>query len=114
MDIDTIFLDPNLHHQDNPESCQPSHMDEDPQSFNLGVLDLLGLEEACKRKEFDKINPSQIETLETVLFRAQQQRKLGIQPGSHWDGLKITRESKKRGRKLDWKCTITLGEMLVQ
>ena len=48
-------------------------MDEDSEGFDLGELDLLGLEDAYRRKEFDKINPKQIEFLEAALFKVQQQ-----------------------------------------
>ena len=114
MDVDKNLLNPNLINQENPESSQLSLMDEDSEGFELGELDLPGLEDACIRKDFDNIKPSQIDTLEVVLSKAQQHKKLGIQPGSHWDGLKSIKESKKRGRKLDWLRTIMLGEMLVE
>lgn len=63
------------------ESSQQSHMEEEPESFDLGDLDILNLEQACK-KEFDKIPDRQLENLEVVLSRVHQQRTLGIQPGS--------------------------------
>jgi len=30
-------------------------MEEESESFNIGDLDILGLEQACKKKEYDKI-----------------------------------------------------------
>ena len=89
-------------------------MEEDSEGIGFGELDILGLEDACRRKEFDKINPQKIDTLEVVLTEVQHQKKLGIQSGNHWDSLKVIKESKKRGRKPDWQCTITLGEMFVE
>ena len=65
------------------EGSHPSHMEEEPESIDMGELDIFGLEQACKKKEYDKITTRQIEILEVVLFWAQQQRSLGIQPGSH-------------------------------
>ena len=77
-------------------------MEEDSEGLELGELDILGLEDSCRRKDFDTINPHQIDKLEKVLSKAHQQKKLGVQLGSHWDSLKITKESRKRGRKPDW------------
>ena len=31
------------------------HMEEESESFNIEDLDILGLEQACKKKEYDKI-----------------------------------------------------------
>ena len=89
-------------------------MDEDSERFDVGNLDLFGLEDACRKQEFDKIQPHQIESLEVVLTKAHQHKKLGVQPGSHWDSLKVLKENKKRGRKLEWQCTIQIGAMLVE
>ena len=102
MEIDDPKSSPNPALKEIPEGSQTSLMEEDSESLDLGELDLLGLEDACRRKEFDKINPRQIDTLEVVLSRAQQQKKLGIQLGRHWDSLKVIKESKKRGQKPDW------------
>ena len=77
-------------------------MEDDSESFDLGELDLIGLEDAWKRKEFDKIQPQQIDSLEEVLIKLHQHKKLGIQPGSHWDSLKVLKETRKRGRKPEW------------
>ena len=56
----------------------PNLMEEDYESLELGDLDIIGLEDACKHQEFDKIKPHQIDTLAKVLSKAQQQEKLGV------------------------------------
>ena len=99
--------------KENATRDTPNPMEEDVEKLELGDLDIIGLEDACKHQEFDKIKPHQIETLAKVLSKAQQQAKLGIQSGNHWDSLKVAKESKKRGRKPDWQRTISIGEMLV-
>ena len=112
MDIDDPKANPKATNEENPGSSQPNFMEEDSEGLDLGELDILGLEDACRRKDFEKINPHQIGKLEMALTRFQQQKKIGVQLGSHWDNLKVTKESKKRGRKPYWQCTITVGEML--
>jgi len=69
MDIDNLLTDPlkTNHHMD--ESSQQSHMEEEPESFDLGDLDIFSLEQACKKKEFNKIPDKQLENLEVVLSR---------------------------------------------
>ena len=97
-----------------PEGSHSSHMEEEPGSTDLGDLDILGLEQACKQKGYDKIPNRQIDKFEVILFRAHQQRSLGIQPSSHWDGKKLFKETKKRGRRTDLQRTIIFWEMLVE
>jgi len=75
-------------------------MEEEPESFNIEDLDILGLKQACKKKEYDKIPERQLENLEVILSRAQKKRSLGVQTGSQWDGRNIFKDNKKRGRKL--------------
>ena len=89
-------------------------MEEEPKSIDIGELDILGLEQACRTIFFDKIPDRQLENLEEVLSRAQRQKSLGIQTGSPWDGRFITKDIKKRGRKIDLQQTIKIGEMLVE
>jgi len=93
---------------------QPQVMHEEPESFNLGGLDIMELKEACKKKEFEKIPEHQLNTLEVILARAYQQHQLGIQSGSYWDGNLTPRDSKKRGRRIDLQRTIALGKILVE
>lgn len=95
------------------DQSTPIHMEEEPESVDLAGLDILKLEAACKQKEYSKIHTREIERLEEVLTRAQQNKYLGIQEGSPWDGRKILKETKKRGRKIDLQRTIILEEMLV-
>lgn len=102
----TMEIDPSLAlsiHQrsDEEEQNKPIHMEEEPESVYLGGLDILKLEAACRQKEFSDIPPREIERLEVVLTRAQQNKYLGIQAGSPWDGKKILKDSKKRERKTD-------------
>jgi len=89
-------------------------MDEKPESFDLGEIDIFSLEQACKRKEFDTILDRQLENLEVVLTRVHQHNTLGIQQGGKWDGKHIIKDGKKRGRKTDLQHTILIGEMLVE
>lgn len=70
--------------EDDTETEQETvqHMEVEPESFNIGDLDILGLEQACKKKEYDKIPERRLENLEVILSRAQKQRSLGIQTSS--------------------------------
>ena len=99
MDIDDPKANPKATNEENPGSSQLKFMEEDLEGLDLGELNILGLEDACRRKDFDKINPHQIDKLEMALSKAQQQKKLGVQLGSDWDSLKVAKESRKRGRK---------------
>jgi len=92
----------------------PTKMDKNPKNISLEGLDILKLEAACKQKEYNTIPPWEIERLEGVLSKAQHNKCLGIQVGSPWDGKKILRETKKRGRKKDLQRTIILGEILME
>jgi len=89
-------------------------MKDEPESFNIGDLDILGLEQACKKNEHDKIPEQQLENLEVILSRAQKQRSLGVQTGSQWDGRNIFKDNKKRERKTNLQITIHIGEILVE
>lgn len=114
MDIDTLLTNPlqSLPHME--DSRQQSLMEEDPESFDLGDIDIFSLEQACKMKEFDTIPDQQLENLEVVLSRVHQHNTLGIQQGGKWDRKHITKDGKKRGRKTDLQRTILIGEMLVE
>ena len=76
-------------------------MEEEPESFDIGDLDILWLEQACNKEEYDKIPEQQLENLEVIFPREHKQRSLGIQTGSQWDGTNIFKDNKKRGRKID-------------
>lgn len=95
------------------ERNQVQHMEEEPKSVDLNGLDIFELEQTYRKKEYDKIQEHQLSTLETILSRAYQQKKLGIQPECHWDGSLIPKDSKKRGRKTDVQRTIAVGKILV-
>lgn len=90
------------------------HMEEEPESIDIGDLDILDLEQACKTKNYDKIPERQLENLEVILSRAQRQKSVGIQTGGLWDGKSILKDNKKRGWKTDLQRTIHIGEMLVE
>ena len=85
-------------------------MEEEPESFDIGYVDILGLEKACKKKEYEKIPERQLESLEAILSKAQQQRSLGIQLGSQWDGKNITKDNKKEAGKPIYREPSTLGK----
>lgn len=71
-------------------------MEEEYESIDIGDLDILGLEQACKTNNYGNIPERQLENLEVILSRAQQQRTISIQPGSQWDGRNLTKDNKKR------------------
>jgi len=93
------------------EHNPPTEMEEDQynkylEELDISKIDLSILETACKQKEYNSIAPWQIDRLEEILTMAQQQKGLGIQGGSQWDGKKLLKETKKRGRKTDLQKTI--------
>lgn len=96
------------------DNQEPQLMEEDPENIDIGELDILGLEQACKSRKFDKIPDWQVDNLVEVLNRAQKKYSLGVQIGSQWDGKFITKDNKKRGRKTTLERTIKIGEVLVE
>ena len=38
------------------EGSQDSHMEEEPESIDIGELEIFGLEQACRKKDYDKIS----------------------------------------------------------
>lgn len=88
MEVDNVRQETTVSIETAEEISEARHMEEEPKGIDIGDLDVLGLEQACKKKEYDKIPERQLENLEGNLSRAQQQRTLGIQPGSQWDGKK--------------------------
>lgn len=111
---------------DNPESSsrmlketedafpETQIMEEDSETIDIGELDILGLEQACKTGNFYKIPEKQVDKLVEILNRAHKKHSLGVQIGSQWDGKFITKDSKKRGRKITLARTIKIGEVLVE
>lgn len=89
-------------------------MEEELKNIDIGELDILELEMACKTKKFDKIPARQLENLEVILSRAQRHKSLGVQSGGVWDGKITTKDNKKRGQKIDLQRTIPIGEMLIE
>ena len=118
MDLDAS-LAMSLHEiTEEEEHNPPTEMEEDPdnkylEELDISKIDLSTLETACKQKEYNSIPPWQIDRLEEILTMAQQQKGLGIQGGSQWDGKKLLKETKKRGRKTDLQRTILVGETLM-
>lgn len=95
-------------------SQEPQNMEEDPEPLDIGELDILGLEKACKTGSFEKILERQVDNLVEVLNRAQKKYSLGVQIGSPWDDKFITKDNKKRGRKTTLERTIKIREILVE
>jgi len=89
-------------------------MEEDSENIDIGELDLLGLEQACKSSKFGKITDTQVDNLVEVLSKAQKKHSLGVQKGSQWDGKFFSKDSKKRGRKSTQERIIRIGEVLVE
>lgn len=87
-DVDNMQLETMVVTETIEERSEAQHMEEEPESIDMRDLDILGLEQACKTKEYDKIPKRQLENLEVILSISQQQRTLGIQPRSQWDGKK--------------------------
>ena len=101
MDVDNAQCTSKHATETTEERSEFQHMEEEPESIDIGDLDILGLEQACKTNNYDNIPERQLENLEVILSRAQQQRTLRIQLVSQWDGRNLTKDNKKRGRKTD-------------
>ena len=71
MDIDDPKASPKAYLEDIPDNSQSNFMEEDSEGLDLGELDILGLEDACRKKDYDKINPIQIHKLKMALSKAQ-------------------------------------------
>ena len=89
------------------------NMEEDSENLDIGYLDILGLEQACKTGNFEKIPETQVDNLVAVLSQAQKKYTLGVQTGSAWDGKFQHKDNKKRGRKTTLERTIKIGKILV-
>ena len=50
MDLDTNSANPSLASKETQESLQTTLMEEDSEGFDVGDLDIIGLEDACKKK----------------------------------------------------------------
>jgi len=101
MEVDNLQFDSRISEELTEELNEYQHMEEEPKRIDIGELEILGLEHACRTKFFNKIPDRQLENLEEVLSWEQRQKSLGIQTGSPWDGRFITKDIKKRGRKID-------------
>ena len=74
-------------------------MEGDPESIDLEGLALVGLEEACTKKDYTSMPEQQIEKMEEILAKAQHLPSLGIQGGTIINTQFFSKESLKRGRK---------------
>ena len=72
MEVDSTQMQLTIVDDSKVEQEIVQHMEEEPKSFDIGDLDILGLEQACKKKEYDKIPERQLENLEVILSRAQK------------------------------------------
>lgn len=109
MEIDASLAQIITQRSDEEDWDKPSFIEEGPENEDIGGLDLLKLEAACRQKDFSEIPLREIDKLEGVLIKAQQNKYLGIQAGSPWDGKNILKDTKKRGRKTDLQRTIIIG-----
>ena len=89
-------------------------MNEDMGDIDLGDLDLLRLEDACKNNTLHAIAPKQIQLLTNILNSSRTRAKLGIITNKPKETQKSLKESKKRGRKTYIKRISTLGTRLVE
>ena len=113
MEVDGTPNQPLSLEASTAENSQMQQMDEDPENIDMEALDVHELELACKKKDYDKIPELQLIKLEVVLSKAYQQKQLGIQPSSYWDGGLPPKDFKKRGRRTDLQRTIEVGKILV-
>lgn len=95
MEVDTSLSKNSKQWSDEEEQDKISLMEEGPESEDLVGLDLLKLEAACRQKYFSEIPPRDIEKLEGVLIREQQNKYLRIQEGSPFDGKFFLKDTKK-------------------
>lgn len=114
MDIDNTTQSKEKGKEAEGSFQEPHFMDEDSEPIDIGELDILGLEQACKSGNFDKIPDKQVDNLVEILNKAQKKYSLGVQTGSQWDGKFISKDSKKRGWKTALERTIKIGEVLVE
>jgi hypothetical protein len=70
-------------------------MDDDMSDLDLGDIDLLGLEDACKQKAFHAISPKQIQLIKEVLKKSRARFKLGIQNNPQKYPKNVPRDTKK-------------------
>jgi len=113
MEVDGSLKHLITFEENTDERSQPQMMEEEPENFDMEGLDLLELKQACKKKNYDQISEMQLNKLEIVLSEVYQQKQLGIQPSSSWDGSLPPRDFKKRGRRTELQRTIEVGKILV-
>lgn len=114
MDIDNPSYGKDKGKEAEGSTQEAQFMEDDSEPIDIGELDILGLEQACKTGNFDKIPETQVDNLVEILNKAQKKYSLRIQTGSQWDGKFVYKDSKKRGRKTALERTIKIGEVLVE
>lgn len=55
MEVDSTQMQIMIVYDTEEEWKTIQHMEEEPESFDIRNIDILGLEQACKKKEYDKI-----------------------------------------------------------
>lgn len=55
VEVDSVQQETTTIVETTVEWSDTQHMEEDPESFDIGDLDIFGLEKSCKKKEYDKI-----------------------------------------------------------
>lgn len=76
MDIDGT--DPNTENEKESDGYhqEPQIMEEDTESIYIGELDILGLEQACKTGNFDKIPDRQVDNMALKLLQGSPVHKV--------------------------------------
>lgn len=67
MEVDNTAPSPRTAAETTEDLQESQYMEEDPENINIGKLDILGLEQACKTRNFDKIPDRQVDNLVEVL-----------------------------------------------
>lgn len=78
MQLDDTTPNPSTTAGTTEELQESQLMEEDSESIDIGELDILGLEQACKSKSFDKIPDWEVSNLVEVLTQAQKHHSLGF------------------------------------
>jgi len=72
MEVEYPLSNEKSSHEREDSSQAPQNMEEDPEPLDIGELDILGLEQACKTGKFEKIPKKQVDNLVEVLNKAQK------------------------------------------
>lgn len=72
MEVDNPELSTKAMGETAKEYQEPQPMEEESENIDIGELDILGLEKACKTRNFDQIPNRRVENLVEVLNRAKK------------------------------------------